>query len=714
MARPRGRTVPGLGMASRKHTFIYWKAQIYRFVSYDADTSLLMHVINDDTEQREVLSVSELLGNGNDGVGPLYAETREELLTHLEDRQPETSAKSEVGLPANFLSRADAEIQTYEYVENILTDKKREALSKGIPFRRTESLSSILAQLEEPIGLTKFYDIRNRYLKYGGDKKQIAASYRRCTYNQTKRSAAENFFLDMIMARFYTRHNRPPISSVYDCARGFYQRTGGCWINPKKEGADTAQYLVDELLNPKIPFKQIAENSEKSSLLVPIKLPSRSEFYEYASWFKGLPDKGKAAFDTRYGKGAWDREFLTFNTFVTKATMPLQYVFVDHYLLDNFIVDEATRSQLTRLWLTVLIDAFSRSILGFALLYESPCIESVQVALMHSIWPKRSHKDVGLTLEWACFGIPQMLSLDNAWAHHSLSLENLSRSISQGGKYNSIELDFRPPYKARYGALIERLFGNLSAQIKSLFAGAIQSSNHVDIGNAAKYACWLYTDVYEFLQGIFLHYQHKEHSELRGMTPQQKFNEGMQQVNVQLIPQFSDRIERLFWREFHDTRKISSQGIGMFGMHYYLPSQSNARVIGVDGKKLEYAIHYDPSDISRIALFCDGDYVCDAFAKELQRADGTYRSVSYWECQMAKDLAVANGSDRGQWLEYLDVMDDRTKNRMAERKKAHRQQRQSVRGESSSANTRRVEFLDDEVDPGNFTDYLAGFAKKTR
>jgi hypothetical protein len=118
-----------------------------------------------------------------------------------------------------------------------------------------------------------------------------------------------------------------------------------------------------------------------------------------------------------------------FDTFVHRAQFPLQYVFADHWLLDAWIVDEETRKKPSRLWLTLLIDAYSRSILGMALLYEDPCIESIQQGLRHAIWEKTSAHALGIEQEWACYGIPQQLFLDNAWAHHSHSLENLARVI---------------------------------------------------------------------------------------------------------------------------------------------------------------------------------------------------------------------------------------------------------------------------------------------
>ncbi|HYE67791.1 MAG TPA: hypothetical protein VEA58_04220, partial [Anaerovoracaceae bacterium] len=103
-------------------------------------------------------------------------------------------------------------------------------------------------------------------------------------------------------------------------------------------------------------------------------------------------------------------------TFAKQASLPLQYVFADHCFLDIFIVDEETRSIVYRVWLTVLIDAFSRCIIGMALLEEEPCIESIQSGIKHAIWTKENWlKEIGLEFPqgagWECYGIPHTLSL---------------------------------------------------------------------------------------------------------------------------------------------------------------------------------------------------------------------------------------------------------------------------------------------------------------
>ncbi len=341
----------------------------------------------------------------------------------------------------------------------------------------------------------------------------------------------------------------------------------------------------------------------------------------------------------RLGKGMWEQFHLVFDTFVHRAQFPLQYVFADHWLLDAWIVDEETRTKPSRLWLTLLIDAYSRSILGMALLYEDPCIESIQQALKHAIWKKTSHVKLGIEQEWACFGIPLQLFLDNAWAHHSHSLENLARVISRNGVYNSIDLVFRPPYRGRYGAIIERLFKNFSGQVKELAAGAIASPDPKDLRAAARNACLLYPDVNRLLHQLILRYQHTPHRELQGMTPHEKWNEGIQSSGLPLVPAPTPAMDRLFLRMYPQTRHVRSQGIPAFGLHYWSAQLGGIERIDREGKAVQYNFRYDPTDIGRISLFRNGEWVGDGFARELQQADGTYRQVSLAEWKMAKRLA---------------------------------------------------------------------------
>lgn len=369
----------------------------------------------------------------------------------------------------------------------------------------------------------------------------------------------------------------------------------------------------------------------------------------------------------RYGKGTWENIYLVFDSFVHQATFPLQYVFADHYLLDVFTVDEATRSKISRLWVTVLIDAYSRCILGMALLDEDPCIESIQSALLHAIWPKKSHLALGIQGEWSCYGIPLQLFLDNAWAHHSHSLENVARVIGQNGKYNTIDLVFRPPYKARYGAIVETYFGWLSNRIKQFLPGAIQSSNPRHVSDAAKKACLLYEDVNRFLQESIVEYNHTLHSALK-MTPHQKWMEGMK-TGFPLVPPLTEKVKRQFLHMVPSTRQITAKGICVFGMHYTSPVVNEADKIGMDSQPIEYSIRYDPANISKIALFREDEWIDDIGAKELRLPDGSYKVTSLWEVETAKSLAKDENGDTRDWLAYVNRADELAKRRRSEKRR---------------------------------------------
>src|SRR5438046_339215 len=305
---------------------------------------------------------------------------------------------------------------------------------------------------------------------------------------------------------------------------------------------------------------------------------------------------------------------------------------------------------------------------------EEPCIESIQSALRHSILHKTAHTRLAVDGKWDCYGIPQQLFLDNAWAHHSHSLENLARVISCNGAYNPIDLVFRPPYKGRYGAIIERLFRNLSGQIKELALGAIASKSSKDARVAAKQACLLYSDMDRLLHQLILKYQHTPHRELGGMTPHQKWREGVTGSGLPLIPVFTPEMDRLFMRMYPQTRTVRSRGIPAFGLNYWSADLGGIERVDREGKAIQYNFRYDPTDISRISLFRNGEWVGDGKARELQQADGTYRRISLAEWKMAKRLVGSQESQtEGQTPAELALVSDLqtlTKQRAQEKKAA--------------------------------------------
>ena len=59
----------------------------------------------------------------------------------------------------------------------------------------------------------------------------------------------------------------------------------------------------------------------------------------------------------------------------------------------------------------MVLDVFTRCILGFYLCYEPPSHASVAAALKHAIMPKEMH--AGIHGHWPMHGIPSLMVVDN-------------------------------------------------------------------------------------------------------------------------------------------------------------------------------------------------------------------------------------------------------------------------------------------------------------
>lgn len=145
------------------------------------------------------------------------------------------------------------------------------------------------------------------------------------------------------------------------------------------------------------------------------------------------------------------------------ATAPLSLVQIDHTELDVMLVDEINRKAYKRPWVTLVIDCFSRMVLGFYLSYDSPSAFSTGRAIAHAILPKDKFlKSIGLgDNEWLCWGKMRRLHCDNAKEFRGVMLRE---SCANYG----ITLKWRPPRRPEMGGHIERLMGTIKEEIRDL------------------------------------------------------------------------------------------------------------------------------------------------------------------------------------------------------------------------------------------------------
>ena len=91
-----------------------------------------------------------------------------------------------------------------------------------------------------------------------------------------------------------------------------------------------------------------------------------------------------------------------------RPSSPLSLVQIDHTLVDIQLVDDLSRAVVGRPWLTVVLDVFSRSVLGFYLSFDAPSAAGVALAIGQAVLPKQEWlTEHSLDLAWPMHGVPR-------------------------------------------------------------------------------------------------------------------------------------------------------------------------------------------------------------------------------------------------------------------------------------------------------------------
>jgi putative transposase len=146
------------------------------------------------------------------------------------------------------------------------------------------------------------------------------------------------------------------------------------------------------------------------------------------------------------------------------ATRVLQRVEIDHSPLKVVVGTEA--GPLGQPWLTVLIDYYSRMVVGFCLGFEPPSYAVLMEALRHAILPKTYLPQKYPTVRgaWPCYGLPETVVCDRGSDFTSNDLEAAAFQLS-------IELDFNPPRTPHFKGTVESFFGGLNDQLVAALPG---------------------------------------------------------------------------------------------------------------------------------------------------------------------------------------------------------------------------------------------------
>lgn len=200
---------------------------------------------------------------------------------------------------------------------------------------------------------------------------------------------------------------------------------------------------------------------------------------------------------------------------------PWEVCHIDHTLVDIQLVSH-TGVVLGRPWVTFLMDAYSRRLLAIYVTFDPPSYRSLMMVLRECV---RLHNR-----------LPQTIVVDGGREFGSAYFELLL------ARYSIIK-KVRPAAKARFGAVLERLFGTMNTRFVHNLQGNTKVMKNVrqvtKANNPKRLAIWTLEEFYVALcDWGYEKYDTQPHPAL-GQSPRDTYLEGMRQFGSRshrLIP----------------------------------------------------------------------------------------------------------------------------------------------------------------------------------
>ncbi|OUC12067.1 MAG: transposase [Alkalinema sp. CACIAM 70d] len=138
----------------------------------------------------------------------------------------------------------------------------------------------------------------------------------------------------------------------------------------------------------------------------------------------------------------------------------------DHTPVDVMLVDQYGEKR-KRPWLTIVIDSYSRCIMGINLGFDAPSSQVVALALRHAILPKHYGAEYKLNCEWGTYGKPVHFYTDGGKDFRSNHVQQIGHDLGF-----TCHLRDRPSE----GGIVERPFKTLNEQLFSTLPGYTDSN----------------------------------------------------------------------------------------------------------------------------------------------------------------------------------------------------------------------------------------------
>jgi putative transposase len=264
---------------------------------------------------------------------------------------------------------------------------------------------------------------------------------------------------------------------------------------------------------------------------------------------------------------------------------PFEIAHVDHTQLDVEVVCSRTGQALGRPWLTLVTDAFSRRVLAVYVTFDGPSYRSCMMALRECV---RRHAH-----------LPDVLVVDGGREFNSVFFEALLASYECTKKT-------RPPAKARFGSVVERLFGTANTQFIHNLKGNTQIMRNVrqvtKSVDPKGQAVWQLPELYDALcQYFYAIHDTADHPAL-GQSPSGAYRLGLERTGyrlTRLIPYDQSFLMSTMPTTPNGTAKVQpGRGVKVRSVYYWC---DKFRTPEVEGK--EPPVRYDPFDAGTVYAF---------------------------------------------------------------------------------------------------------------
>lgn len=298
------------------------------------------------------------------------------------------------------------------------------------------------------------------------------------------------------------------------------------------------------------------------------------------------------------------------------APRPLAVTQIDHTPTDIQFVEviDGAGAFVGRAYLTILVDVFSRGILGFCLTLEAPSTLSVALCLAHAICRKEAWLEArGVAYAWPMFGRPEQIVTDSAKEFRGTALRRVCTEYG-------VSIRRRNRGRVHEGGVVERLLGKLNAVIGRHDGATGSSIADRDGYPSEKRACLTFADL-ERCVALAIIDHNGQMNEKTLKVPVREWRD-----HVTGSSDTTDSAEAVLLNFLPEKqRRLTPQGVELFALHYYAPWLG---VLVPERDRLgKLEIRYDPRDTSCI-------YVrdpTDAKFRVATRRDGVTTSLTLWE-----------------------------------------------------------------------------------